>query len=169
MKKRNLVFILALMIGFTQFTGCLNAGTQDTGQLDTVNTKAGILPQVLSPEETLKIYLNAFISRDIDTVMAYLPNGTGKQITAWRERMKAISQAYMSEKKHVIAVESIKLIKIETLDTGKSAIIEATIVTTPKFSGAVSCDEQGKCTASLQWTFRQYKQDGPWLFDGGGF
>jgi len=166
MKKRNVVFILALMIGFTQFTGCLNAGTQDTGQVD---IKAGILPQVLSPEETLKIYLNAFISRDIDTAMAYLPNGAGKQITAWRERMKAINQVYMSEKKHVIAVESINLIKIETLDTGKSAIIEATIVTTPKFSGAVSCDQQGKCTASLQWTFRQYKQDGPWLYDGGGF
>jgi hypothetical protein len=166
MKKRNVVFILALIIGFTQFTGCLNAGTQDAGQ---ENAKAGILPQALSPEETLKIYLNAFISRDIDTVMAYLPNGTGKQITAWRERAKALSQARMSDKKHVIAIDSIKLIKIETQDSAKRAIMEATIVTTPNFSEAVTCDGQGKCTASLQWTFRQYKQDGPWLFDGGGF
>jgi hypothetical protein len=166
MKKRNVVFILALMIGFTQFTGCLNAGTQDTGQVD---TKAGILPQVLSPEETLKIYLNAFISRDIDTAMAYLPNGTGKQITAWRERARAIRLAFMSEKKHIIAIDSIKLIKVETQESVTRAILEAIIVTTPRFSGAVTCDEQGKCTASLQWTFRQYKQDGPWLYDGGGF
>lgn len=166
MKKRNAISILVLIMCFIQLPGCLKAGTKGNNQeID----KTEIIPQAISPEETLKIYLNAFISRDIDTVMAYLPNGTSKEFTAWRERAKAINQTYMSDKKHIKAIDSIKLIKIETIGKIKRAIIEAVIITTPNFSGAVTCDEHGKCNAILQWTFRQYKQDAPWLYDGGGF
>ncbi|MGE5340940.1 MAG: hypothetical protein ACM3SY_05595 [Candidatus Omnitrophota bacterium] len=165
MKKIKFFFIIVLLIGFTNPFHGLYAKPGDT----TKDVKTVIIPQKLSPEETLKVYLNAFISRDINTVMAYLPNGTGEKISAWRERVKMIYQAYMVEKRHIKAVESIKLIKIETQKTAKLAIMEAILVTSPKFSGAVICDGNGKCTVTLQWAFRQETSDAPWLFDGGGF
>jgi hypothetical protein len=166
MRKSRLLFILVLIVGIMQISVGLESQTKEDDKGD---VKTGILPKILSPEESLKTFLNAFASKDIDTVMAYIPNGTGKEITEWRERIKLLFQSRMSERKHIKAVESITLIKIETGKTGKLATMEATIVTTPNFSNAVTCDENGKCTATYKWLFRQAKEDGPWLHDGGGF
>jgi len=166
MKTCRVLFAIVLIVGLTQF--CVNLGAE-TNEDVKVDSKPGIHPKILSPEESLKTFLNAFVSKDIDTVMAYIPNGTGKSITQWRERIKLIFQSRMSERKHIKAVESIELVKIEKGKTGKLATMKSTIVTSPNFSGAVVCDDNGKCTATYKWLFRKSKEDSPWLYDGGGF
>jgi hypothetical protein len=126
-------------------------------------------PMILSPEETLKTYLNAFIAKNINTVMAYLPDGRTEQIKKWRERMKIFFMRRMTERKHIKAVIGVKLAEIKEQKNGKLAFLEAKIETSPKFSGSVNCDPNGKCVATYKWSFRQYYGKGPWFFDGGGF
>ena len=126
-------------------------------------------PLILSPEETLRTYLNAFIAKDIDTVMAYLPDWKSEQIKKWRERMTVFFKKRMTERRHIKAVIEVKLKKIEEQKDGKLAFLEAKIETSPKFSGSVLCDSNGKCVVTYKWAFRQYNGKGTWFFDGGGF
>lgn len=159
MKKIQILLSMLLVLSFLQFSAAISGSNQ----------REKSHPMILSPEETLKAYLNAFIAKDIDTVMAYLPDWKSEQIKKWRERMTLFFKNRMTERKHIKAVIEVKLEKIEEQKDSKLAFLEAKIETSPKFSGSVICDSNGKCFVTYKWAFRQYDGKGPWLFDGGGF
>ncbi len=159
MKKTHVLLSMLFVFSFLQFA------TSIPGSAQGVKSH----PMSLSPQETLKIYLNSFIAQDIDMVMTYLPDWKSEQIKKWRERMKLFFKKRMTERKHIKAVIEVKLEKIEEQKGGRIAFLEAKIETSPKFSGSVNCDPNGKCVATYKWAFRQYHGKGPWFFDGGGF
>jgi hypothetical protein len=162
MKKKKILFVIlvtTLFIGLAQPSGLLNAGTQEADQ---EYGYRGI--PTLSPQETLKVYLNAFIYRDIDMATAHHPKKP-----CWQKGVKPILMNFMTKKRHIIAVESIELLSIETVNSVTIAVMYATLAVTPKFPGAENCDVRGRCTVSHTWTFVQYQPNGPWVYDGGGF
>lgn len=126
-------------------------------------------PLILSPEETLRIFLQAYIDRDVETIMAYLPNDNSEEIKIWREKYRTFCQKYMSPTRCIVDIIEIKLIQIENQAGSRTAIMTTILETSPEFSGLTVTDNSGKSTVVYRWAFCQTKENSPWLFDGGGF
>lgn len=125
-------------------------------------------PLPLTPEKTMEIFLNAFINKDIDTVMAYLPDLKTNQCDAWRGKMKTVYSKFMTPERHIKSFISATVLETKKEESVIRVTIEAVCETTPKFTGAVDCDDNGKCSVTLKWIFVQSANNTPWLFDGGG-
>jgi len=126
-------------------------------------------PQVLTADQTVKVFLEGFVARDIETIMAYLPNGESERMKQWREKMSNLFKRFMSEKRHIKKINGIKIKETRDSDRGKMAMIITTFETTPNFSGRSSVNAEGKTVATYNWAFLQKDEKSPWLFDGGGF
>lgn len=126
-------------------------------------------PMVLTPEKTAEVFMSAFITKDIDTIMAYIPDGNSESFKEWREKMKTIYKKYMTDARHIKKIIEIRVDKIQEEKRGKVATIIITIETTSEFSNSVNIDSQGKPMATYRWVFLKKSENSPWLFDGGGF
>ncbi len=122
-------------------------------------------PLRLTPEDTLRTILEAYIARDIETVLAYLPpviRENPERMAQFRE----IWSSYMTDERHVKRIVEIRLDKITSVGEDKVARLWAKIETTPRFSGA---PDLGGNIREYRWALRQLKGKGPWFHDGGGF
>jgi len=130
-----------------------------------VSPKDARHPLELTPEDTLRTLLEAFIRRDIETVLAYYH----PSVRANPERIARIRQgmgSYMTDRKHVKRIVEIRLDKITASGEDKVATLWAKIETTPRFSGVL---DLGGNVREYRWVLRQLKGKGPWFHDGGGF
>jgi hypothetical protein len=165
MKRKYIVrFFLSavcLLSAASLFMGA-KANTQKKGEVHPVST---------TPEKTLDIFLTAFIQRDIDAVMAYIPSGEGDQNKEWRDQTRTNALEHMTNKRHVKSIIGIQLEKIENRRAGKIAHIISKIEISPDFFGAgINVkDSEGKSRAIFKWKFRQVNDQGPWFYDEGGF
>lgn len=153
--------IILLLLLFTGLQPC------PTGQ-----TKPGEKPghpQVLSPDKTLRVFLEAFIARDIDTVMAYIPGRSDQGLAKWREKYRKVSLGFMKDDKHIKKILSINVQEIKKNGNDSLAIMTASLETTPQFSGMAVTDSSGKTTVTYRWVFLQSGKNTHWVLDGGGF
>jgi hypothetical protein len=122
-------------------------------------------PLKLTPEETLRTILMAYVARDIETVLAYLPpvaRANPERMTRLREQWGY----YMTDQAHVKRVVEIRLDKVTSSGKDRVAVLWTKIETTPRFSGV---PDLGGNIREYRWVLRQAEGKGPWFHDGGGF
>lgn len=122
-------------------------------------------PLELTPEQTLKTLLEAFIARDIERALAYVHpvlHDNPERIARLREGWGS----YMTDRKHVKRIVEIRLEAITARGEDKVATLWTKIETTPRFSGV---PDLGGNVREYRWSLRQLKGKGPWFHDGGGF
>jgi hypothetical protein len=118
---------------------------------------------MLTPEETLRTILQAYVTRDLPTVLSY----RNPVIKSNPER--AGVDAYycrraMTDRLHLIRVGGVSLEKVVVADTYREAFLTAEVETTPGFPGPL---RDGMHT--YRWALKQFNGTGPWYFDGGGW
>jgi hypothetical protein len=126
-------------------------------------------PRSLSPEETLRVILQAYIDDDMETIMAYYPKDSSIDFKFRLERFRRSIERRMTEEMHVEKIIEIKPSVVKTEGDDKVARIKATIAVTEEFSPFVQKTAGGDYVVSYTWFLRQIKGTGPWYYDGGGF
>lgn len=171
MKNQGKHWLMVIALSFVVFGGAMpgeiiaSAEKFDDHLLVQKSPKGARHPLVLTPEETLRTILMAYIAWDIETVLAYLP----KAVRDNPQRMAQLREAwsrYMTDQRHVKRVVEIRLDKIISRGKDRVALLRAKIETTPGFSGA---PDLGGNVREYRWALRQVEGKGPWLHDGGGF
>ena len=171
---RNFLVRLAISMSFVFVdVFLLSESTKLTPEIRQINEKPqkslSSHPLTLSPEQTLRVILQAYINRDPETVIAYYPRGDSEEWKKWLNKAQQGINSYMTDQKHVKQIVEIEMKNIKDDKGDKIAFLTVTLETTPRFSGAVSREADGRYVASIHWILRQYKGKGPWYFDGGGF
>jgi len=144
--------------------------TPEIGQINEKPQKSlSSHPLTLPPEQTLRVILQAYINRDPETVIAYYPRGDSEEWKRWLNKAQQGINSSMTDQRHVKQIIEIEMKNIKDDKGDKVAFLTVSLETTPRFSGAVSREADGRYVASIHWVLRQYKGKGPWYFDGGGF
>jgi hypothetical protein len=171
MKKKPFVMCLVIVVSFLFFAAVFDSRIEAVSPNTNPGKKSLSHPVVTTPENTLAIYLNAFIEKDIDAVMAYVPEGEGDQLKKWREQVKANAQDFMTTKKYVKNIIGITLQKVENQKGGKVAYLLSKIEVSQDFfgPGIDISDSHGKSSIICKWVFRQPDLQGPWFYAEGGF
>jgi len=135
------------------------------------NAKVVSHPVVTTPEKTVEIFLNAFIEKDIKTVMAYVPVPGDDDAKKKREAFKVNALEHMTEKKHVVRIIAIEVEKLEFQKSRKIAHVVAKIEFSPDFigHGIEVTDAEGKHSSIFRWNFSQENNNDPWMYMEGGF
>ena len=118
-------------------------------------------PLSLTPKRTVRLWFAAWINRDIDVVMAYLPQMNPERMM----RIRSIWEQFMTDKRHIKRIVEISPPVIKPIKGGGHlAKMKVKVETTPKFHGK----RESKTVRVFDHVFfKQHRENGPWLFDGG--
>ena len=160
------MLIVLVLLASASFIFYRATTIEPTPDLDEVRKKIeGRHPKRMSPEKTLETYLNAFIARDIDTVMAYYQGSS-----EWQEKMKQNWQDLMTEKKHIKRIVNVRLIKTWRENGRRTAELSGEFVATWFFKGSnILSSLLGNHSIKRKWKFYQARKNGPWYYNEGGF